>query len=125
MVSLITGEVESISEVMGRAAEDCQAAGPPAGLCDAVTLGNLARRWAEIAEQDLHCTVVNVHGDRLYAVTLTMEAWGQTCAWVTSRAMDLMVRAHGGAAVQQDADLQRGRDLLSLVTRIKEQIGAR
>ncbi|MEU9163834.1 hypothetical protein AB0D29_26640 [Streptomyces sp. NPDC048424] len=102
-IALDQHEVTLIVGVLDRAAADCRAAAPPDTGSDqhtGVTLGRLTARWTEIAEHERHCDVVNLHGDRLFVVSLTAESWYQVRAALGACVAQLAVEREDNAADQ-------------------------
>ncbi|MEU9718086.1 hypothetical protein [Streptomyces sp. NPDC047976] len=122
-INLDQDEVTLIAGLLDRAAHECRAAAPAdtgAERNSGVTLGRLTARWAEIAERERHCGVVNINGARLFTVPLSAESWYQ-------------VRAALGACVAQLAvapdDSPAGRSRMSralhLASKIEEATSVR
>ncbi|MEU1408443.1 hypothetical protein ABZ471_40160 [Streptomyces sp. NPDC005728] len=82
-IDLDQDEVTLVVGVLQNAAHACRAAAPSDARTDqyaGITLGRLTARWTDIAERELHCAVVKLHGERLFTVPLTAEAWYQVRA---------------------------------------------
>ncbi|QEV19333.1 hypothetical protein [Streptomyces alboniger] len=82
-IDLDQDEVTLVVGILQRAADECRAAAPSDVTADqytGITLGQLTARWTDIAERELHCAVVNLHGERLFTVPLTAEGWYQVRA---------------------------------------------
>ncbi|PSJ29633.1 hypothetical protein B7P34_06110 [Streptosporangium nondiastaticum] len=82
-IDLAQDEVILIVGVLQQAAEGCRAVAPSEATTDehtGVTLGRLTAHWTDIAERELHCVVVKLHGERLFTVTLSPESWYQVRA---------------------------------------------
>ncbi|WP_432004655.1 hypothetical protein [Streptomyces parvus] len=82
-IDLDQSEVSLVVGVLQRAADECRAAAPslaPTDQYDGITLGRLTAHWIDIAERELHCAVVKLHGERLFTVPLTSEGWYQVRA---------------------------------------------
>ncbi|WP_432097281.1 hypothetical protein [Streptomyces sp. bgisy100] len=82
-IDLDQEEVTLVVGVLQQAAEECRAATPadtPTSQHTCVTLGRLTAHWTEIADHELHCAIVRLHGERLFAVPLTSESWYQVRA---------------------------------------------
>ncbi|MFF5719879.1 hypothetical protein [Streptomyces buecherae] len=122
-IPLDQAQVSLVAAVLHRAAQDCRAVdapGIPADDRSVVTLGRMAARWAAIAEREEHCDVVNVHGERLYNVSLTLEEWYQVRAALSEYAARL-TRTPGNPPSTHENRKQATRALL-LVDRITEVI---
>ncbi|NEC42929.1 hypothetical protein [Streptomyces sp. SID8016] len=122
-IPLDQAQVSLVTAVLHRAARDCRAVGVPGISTDdrsVVTLGGMAARWAAISEREEYCEVVNVHGERLYSVPLTLEEWYQARAALSEYAARL-TRTTGDASSQRENHRQATRALL-LVDRITEVI---
>ncbi|MGM9468466.1 hypothetical protein [Streptomyces murinus] len=122
-IPLDQNQVSLTASVMHQAAMDCSATdavGVPSDDRSVVTLGRMAARWAAISEHEKHCDVVNIHGDRLYNISLTAEEWYHVRAALSEHAARL-TRA-GGHARTARADQHRARRALLLVDRITEAI---
>lgn len=122
-IPLDQAQVSLVTAVLHRAARECQAVdmpGIPTDDLSVFTLGRMAARWAAISEREEHCDVVNVHGERLYSVPLTMEGWYQVRAALSEYATRL-TRAAGNPAFPREDHRQATRALL-LVDRITESI---
>ncbi|MGW1324856.1 hypothetical protein ACWD64_20225 [Streptomyces antibioticus] len=82
-IDLAQDEVTLVVGVLQRAADECRAAAPSDTTGDqqtGITLGRLTAHWTDIAEHELHCAVVKLHGERLFTVPLTAEGWYQVRA---------------------------------------------
>ncbi|GHF28464.1 hypothetical protein [Streptomyces morookaense] len=82
-IDLDQAEVTLVVGILQRAADECRATSPSDVTTDqdaGITLGQLTARWTDIAERELHCAVVNLHGERLFTVPLTSEGWYQVRA---------------------------------------------
>lgn len=122
-IPLDQAQVSLVASVLNRAARDCRAVdvpGIPTNDRSVVTLGRMAARWAAISEREEHCDVVNVHGERLYSVSLTLEEWYQARAALSEYAARL-TRTAGDAPSPQENRRHATRALL-LVDRITEVI---
>ncbi|THA31758.1 hypothetical protein E6R18_15595 [Streptomyces sp. A1277] len=122
-IPLDQAQVSLVTAVLHRAARDCRAVDVPGTSTDdrsVVTLGRMAARWAAISEREEHCEVVNVHGERLYSVPLTLEGWYQTRAALSEYAAHL-TRAAGNPPSPRENRRQATRALL-LVDRITEVV---
>ncbi|MGW2598904.1 hypothetical protein [Streptomyces klenkii] len=109
------------ASVLHQAALDCRAtdaANVSEDNRSVVTLGRMAARWAAIAEREEHCDVINIHGERLYDVSLTSEEWYHVRAALSEHAARLRRTAGGSPTAQMDH--QRARRALLLVDRITE-----
>ncbi|MFF1416119.1 hypothetical protein [Streptomyces sp. NPDC058280] len=114
-------QVSLVAAVLHQAAEDCRAVDTPEILADdrtVVTLGRMATRWAAIAEREEHCDVVNIHGERLYNVSLTLEGWYQVRAALSEYAARL-TRTPGNPPTARE-NHRRATHALLLVDRITE-----
>ncbi|MFE2599604.1 MULTISPECIES: hypothetical protein [unclassified Streptomyces] len=114
-------QVSLVAAVLHQAAEDCQAVDTPEIPADnrtVVTLGRMAARWAAIAEREEHCDVVNIHGERLYNVSLTLEEWYQVRAALSEHATRL-TRTSGNSPTAHE-NHRRARRALLLADRITE-----
>ncbi|MGC5365369.1 hypothetical protein ACPXCE_27470 [Streptomyces sp. DT24] len=122
-IPLDQAQVSLVTAVLHRTARDCRAVDVPGISTDdrsVVTLGGMAARWAAISEREEHCEVVNVHGERLYSVPLTLEGWYQARAALSEYAARL-TRAGGNPPSPRANHRQATRALL-LVDRITEVI---
>ncbi|MEW2163476.1 hypothetical protein AB0912_10805 [Streptomyces sp. NPDC007084] len=122
-IPLDQAQVSLVATVLHQAAQDCRAVDAPEIPEDnrsVVTLGRVAARWAAIAERDEHCDVINVHGERLYNVSLTLEEWYQVRAALSEFAAQL-TRAPGNPPSTHENRKQATR-ALRLVDRITEVI---
>ncbi|MET9828450.1 hypothetical protein ABZ078_03905 [Streptomyces sp. NPDC006385] len=118
-IPLDQGEVGLVAAVLQRAADECRATPspePPSDQGSEITLGRLASHWAGIAEQELHCGIVNLHGERLYMVTLSPEGWYQVRAALSERAARLSLTPVDTPAGREDR--KQARRALLLVDRI-------
>ncbi|WP_190120973.1 hypothetical protein [Streptomyces inusitatus] len=118
-------QVSLVAAVLHRAAQDCRALDAPeipAGDRSVVTLGRMAARWAAIAEREEHCDVVNVHGERLYNVSLSLEEWYQVRAALSEYAARLTRALRNPPSAREDR--RRARQALLLVDRITEAIAS-
>ncbi|MEV0266934.1 hypothetical protein AB0I49_37125 [Streptomyces sp. NPDC050617] len=121
-IALDQTQVSLVALVLHQAAEECRAVDTtpdiPAEDRSVVTLGRVATRWAGIAEREEYCDVVNVHGERLYNVSLSLEEWYQVRAALSEYAARLtLTRAHPPTV---DDNRRRAREALLLVDRITE-----
>ncbi len=122
LIDLDQDEVTLVVGILQHAADECRAAAPSDVATDddtGITLGRLTARWTDIAERELHCAVVNLHGERLFTVPLTAEGWYQVraalsaCVAQLSGALDDSV--HAG-----DPDRERMYRALHLAHKIAE-----
>lgn len=114
-------QVSLVAAVLHQAAEGCRAVDAPMIPADdrsVVTLGRMATRWGAIAEREEHCDVVNVNGERLYSVPLTLEEWYQVRAALSEYAARL-TRVMGNTPTARE-DRRRAARALLLVDRITE-----
>ncbi|OKI00593.1 hypothetical protein A6A06_16590 [Streptomyces sp. CB02923] len=120
-IPLDQAQVWLVAAVLQHAAEECHAVTPPEAPADqgaGITLGRLAAHWTDITEQELHCSVVNLHGERLYMVPLTLEGWYQVRAALSEHAAQLSRTPGGTPAIHENR--RRARQALLLADRITE-----
>jgi hypothetical protein len=114
-------QVSLVAGVLHHAAQDCRAADTPEAPENdgsVITLGGMARRWTAIAEREEYCDVINVHGERLYNVSLTLEGWYQVRAALSQYAARLTRFPPRTAAARDDRG--RAQQALLLAHRITE-----
>ncbi|MBD0694729.1 hypothetical protein [Streptomyces sp. CBMA123] len=122
LISLDQDEVALVTVVLLQAVDGCRAVTSPEAAArrgSGVTIGQLAAQWTEIAERELHCSVVNMNGERLFTVPLTPEGWYQVRAALSESAAQLSRPANGGEATVR-ANRDRARRALLLADRIVE-----
>ncbi|AXI78781.1 hypothetical protein [Peterkaempfera bronchialis] len=125
-IPLDQSQVNLVAAVLQQAVWDCR---PPAeqaahdGRDDGITLGRLAAHWTGIAEREEHCDVINVNGERLYVVPLSLEGWYQVRAALSEHATRLSLKPSDNPESRENR--RRARQALLLVDRIKEAIHER
>ncbi|MFF6907256.1 hypothetical protein ACFY9Q_15070 [Streptomyces sp. NPDC012389] len=113
-IDLDQNEVSLVVGVLQRAADDCRAAAPSPAATDqhdGITLGRLTARWIDIAEHELHCAVVKLHGERLFTVPLTSEGWYQVRAALSACVAQLSGELDGKSSADAPAREQMRRAL--------------
>ncbi|MFD4396686.1 hypothetical protein [Kitasatospora sp. NPDC058478] len=125
-IPLDQSQVNLVAAVLQQAVWDCR---PPAerathdGQDCGITLGRLAGHWTGIAEREEHCDVINVNGERLYVVSLSLEGWYQVRAALSEHAARLSLKLSDNPESRENR--RRVRRALLLVDRIKEAIHGR
>ncbi|WP_018547229.1 hypothetical protein [Streptomyces sp. LaPpAH-108] len=113
-------QVSLTASVMHQAALDCRATDTPDASMDdrsMVTFGRMAALWAAIAEREKHCDVVNIHGDRLYNISLTAEEWYHVRAALSEHAArKTRVAGHSPTARTDRHSARRALLLVDLIT---------
>ncbi|MET8828477.1 hypothetical protein ABZX40_22755 [Streptomyces sp. NPDC004610] len=122
-IALDQAQVSLTASVLHQAAVDYRATGTASHSQNdrsAGTLGQMAARWAAIAEREKHCDVVSIHGERLYNVPLTAEEWYHVRAALTEYAARF-IRVVGDSPAAH-VDRLRARRALILSDRITEAL---
>ncbi|WP_328955661.1 hypothetical protein [Kitasatospora purpeofusca] len=127
-IPLDQAQVNLVAAVLQQAAWDCRSPieqvvpdssdGPNRGI----TLGRLAARWTRIVEREEHCDVININGERLYVVPLSLEGWYQVRAALSEHAARLSLKLPDSPESRENR--RRARQALLLVDRIKEAVHA-
>ncbi|MEK9519617.1 hypothetical protein MIU24_09425 [Streptomyces venezuelae] len=126
-IDLDQNEVSLVVGVLQHAADECRAAAPSPAATDqhdGITLGRLTARWTDIAEHELHCAVVKLHGERLFTVPLTSEGWYQVRAALSACVAQLSGELKGSSPVDAPAR-NRMRHALHLAHKIAEATNER
>ncbi|MFE2108884.1 hypothetical protein ACFXAF_23890 [Kitasatospora sp. NPDC059463] len=119
-VPLDQSQVNLVAAVLQQVLWDCRPLADQDGRDLGVTLGRLAAHWTGIAEREEHCDVINVNGERLYVVSLSLEGWYQVRAALSEYTTRLPLKPFGSPETRENR--RRVRQALLLVDRIKEAV---